>query len=120
MRHVPACLVGNSQTGIILEGLLCSHTIDYECHLAYNEQYLGSAKNEDLWYLQCRQPFPVPAEYLPDNASDEDQDRDDDNAFEYEESDEARVDDDISLDEYRGEDFSSSSDQDDDYDPEEQ
>eukprot|EP00644_Phytophthora_capsici_P007312 jgi/Phyca11/16584/fgenesh1_pg.PHYCAscaffold_21_\ len=35
-------------TGVVLEGPQCSHTVDYECLVAYNAQYLRTIRSRDL------------------------------------------------------------------------
>ncbi|KAI9982498.1 hypothetical protein PInf_008454 [Phytophthora infestans] len=126
VRHVaapPTCVVClRDITGVVLEGPQCSHTVDYECLVAYNAQYLRNFRARDLQCPACSQPFQVPGELsFRDEENDEGSE---DNAFEYEEPDEeleesevTQDDGDNSVVEYHASDWSSSSDSDEDYAP---
>ncbi|KAI9992181.1 hypothetical protein PInf_017566 [Phytophthora infestans] len=43
-------------TDVVLEGPQCSHTVDYECLVAYNAQYLRNIRARDLQCPACSQP----------------------------------------------------------------
>ncbi|ETI33408.1 hypothetical protein F443_19914, partial [Phytophthora nicotianae P1569] len=99
-------------TGVVLEGPQCSHTVDYECLVTYNAQYLRNIRSRDLQCPACSQPFPVPDELT---FSDEENDEgSEENAFEYEEpdgeseSEDTQDDGDNSVDEYHASDFNDS------------
>eukprot|EP00644_Phytophthora_capsici_P013812 jgi/Phyca11/18733/fgenesh1_pg.PHYCAscaffold_40_\ len=98
-----------------------NHTVDYECLVTYNAQYLRNIRSRDLQCPACSQPFPVPEELT---FSDEENDEgSEENALEYEEPDEesesedTQDDGDNSVDEYHASDFNSSSNSDEDYAP---
>ncbi|KAF4133098.1 hypothetical protein GN958_ATG17709 [Phytophthora infestans] len=47
-------------TDVVLEGPQRSHTVDYECLVAYYTQYLRNIRAHDLQCLAYSQSFPVP------------------------------------------------------------
>ncbi|KAF4141393.1 hypothetical protein GN958_ATG09364 [Phytophthora infestans] len=59
-KHVaapPTCVVClRVITDVVLEGPQCSHTVDYECLVAYNAQYLRNIRARDLQCPACSQP----------------------------------------------------------------